>query len=160
MQFSSFRWLISCNGAAAEQKFAWFRNELLRDFLYDGKCEMRAMIIMMTTLGFYAICTIMRYISRRSSFPSQPAVTLDRDQCRNVRAKLWKKSPSSGSLKATFIISDPGTAADQKPKVWKCQYLTIQSMNPFKMDKKFEYGHSVNLWPTTSFFTHLEIFLE
>ena len=37
------------------------------------------------------------------------AVTLDRDQCRNVRAKLWKKSPSSGSLKATFIISDPGT---------------------------------------------------
>lgn len=78
----------------------------------------------------------MRYISRRSSFPSQPAVTLDRDQCRNVRAKLWKKSPSSGSLKATFIISDPGTVRPKtSPLVWKCQYLTIQSMNPFKMDK-------------------------
>ena len=24
-------------------------------FLYDGKCEMRAMIIMMTALGFYAM---------------------------------------------------------------------------------------------------------
>ena len=68
------------------------------------------------------------------------AVTLDRDQCRNVRAKLWKKSPSSGSLKATFIISDPGTEqlrANQKVSTRKVSvHLTVKSIQNGQ-----KYGH-------------------
>ena len=82
---------------SASQKFACARDESLRDFL-----------VVMITMTTRDKCGIYQGGAR---FHPSIAVTLDRDQCRNVRAKLWKKSPSSGSLKATFIISDPGTAA-------------------------------------------------
>ena len=88
------------------------------------------------------------------------AVTLDRDQCRNVRAKLWKKSPSSGSLKATFIISDPGTEqlrANQKVSTRKVSvHLTVKSIQNGQ-----KYGHIHRIYDLisgtrTSFFTLLE----
>ena len=75
------------------------------------------------------------------------AVTLDRDQCRNVRAKLWKKSPSSGSLKATFIISDPGT--EQLRARPKSLYSKSVSTLDCKIHSKWTkiWTHSQNLWP-------------